>query len=339
MAGLDERQPDAEKDDLKDRLHMMESKIRRMRDQRSNHNTVARRSADQRNTIQAEYKELRTKLNDGLNKVKAKKKEANSHRVRRDTAQDQLKILFSKAKSGRTDKRKSKNITVEFNKLTSTISELERKIETSYHPLDKENKILKQIKEHKGNMQELEPLIDENAKLEIDLSNTESAIGELKIVADEAHKLMVTALKEARKLSDELGSLFKERDFLKSEGDRYHDAFVNEKKKADTVHKEIEEIMKKITEVKGQMRTLVKERKSWVVEHNKSVRKELKSPHLDESIADSLVDKLLEEGNITFGGTLKEDSDGRNSDVKQKRVSKKKSISTARGRRSNTKRE
>ena len=79
---------------------------------------------------------------------------------------------------------------------------------------------MKQIKSHKEDIQGLEPLIDENAKLEVDLSNTESAITELKLVADESHKLMVDALKEARKMSEELDSLFKERNFLKSEGDR-----------------------------------------------------------------------------------------------------------------------
>ena len=52
VAGLNERQPDAEKDDLKDALNTMESKIRRMRDQRSNHNKSARRFADQRDSIQ-----------------------------------------------------------------------------------------------------------------------------------------------------------------------------------------------------------------------------------------------------------------------------------------------
>ena len=133
MAGLNERQPDAEKDDLKDTLNTMESKIRRMRDQRSNHNKSARRFADQRDTIQAEYKELKSKLDEGLNKIREKKKEANSFRVRRDTAQEQLRVLFARAKSGHVDKRKSKNITAEFNKLNSTIAELEKQIETKYH--------------------------------------------------------------------------------------------------------------------------------------------------------------------------------------------------------------
>ena len=50
--------------------------------------------------------------------------------------------------------------------------------------------------------------------------------------------------------------------------------------------------MKKITEVKDQIKSLLKERKSWVSEHNDSVRSELKAPHDDESIADSLIDKL-----------------------------------------------
>ena len=159
------------------------------------------------------------------------------------------------------------------------------------------------------------------------------------MVADESHKLMVDALKEARKISEELESLFKERKFLKSEGDRFHNSFVEEKKKADEVHKEIGELMKKVTEVKDQIKSLMKERKSWVSDHNDSVRSELKSPHDDDSIADSLIDALLESGNLEFGGTLQKDSDGRGGQSKKKRPVKKKSVSTARGRRSSAKRE
>tara|TARA_B100001113_G_scaffold325268_1_gene297424 strand:- start:130 stop:1062 length:933 start_codon:yes stop_codon:yes gene_type:complete len=310
-----------------------------MRDQRSSHNKSARRFADQRDSIQAEYKVLKSKLDDGLKKVKEKKNEANSYRARRDTAQEQLRILFAKAKSGNVEKRKSKNLTIEFNKLNSTIAQLEKQIETTYNTLEKEKKILKQIKSHKIDIQDLEPLIDEKSKLDVDLSNTETAITELKMVGDESHKLMVDALKEARKISEELNSLFKERNFLKSEGDRFHNGFVDEKKKADEVHKEIIELMKKITEVKDKMKSLMKERKSWVSDHNKSVRNQLKAPHEDDSIADSLVEKLLKQGTIEFGGTLEKDSDGREQDKKHKVIQRKKAISTARGRRSTAKKE
>ena len=39
-------------DDLRTRLHAMESKLKRMRDQRDSHNESARRSADSRNSVQ-----------------------------------------------------------------------------------------------------------------------------------------------------------------------------------------------------------------------------------------------------------------------------------------------
>ena len=97
--------------------------------------------------------------------------------------------------------------------------------------------------------------------------------------------------------------------------------------------------MKKVTEVKNQIRSLVKERKSWVTDHNKQVRNQLKSPHDDDSLADSLVDKLLESGTLEFGGTLEKDTDGRETKSKNQSKARKKSISTARGRRSSTKRE
>ena len=46
-----------EGDDLRTRLHAMEAKLKRMRDQRAGHNDSARAYADQRNTIQEQYKD------------------------------------------------------------------------------------------------------------------------------------------------------------------------------------------------------------------------------------------------------------------------------------------
>ena len=45
-------------DDIRDHLHQMEAKVRKLRDSRNNHNEQGKRFAEQRNAIQSQYKEL-----------------------------------------------------------------------------------------------------------------------------------------------------------------------------------------------------------------------------------------------------------------------------------------
>ena len=51
-------------DDLRSRLHAMETKIRRMRDNRNAHNENARRAADSRNAVQEQAKGLRETIDE-----------------------------------------------------------------------------------------------------------------------------------------------------------------------------------------------------------------------------------------------------------------------------------
>ena len=57
--------------DLRDHLHQMEARVRKLRDARNNHNEQAKRFAEQRNAIQGQYKEHREKLDLSLAEVKA----------------------------------------------------------------------------------------------------------------------------------------------------------------------------------------------------------------------------------------------------------------------------
>ena len=55
----EETRPDS---DLRDHLHQMEAKVRKLRDARNNHNEQGKRFAEQRNAIQSQYKEHREKV-------------------------------------------------------------------------------------------------------------------------------------------------------------------------------------------------------------------------------------------------------------------------------------
>ena len=66
--------PDA---DLRDHLHQMEAKVRKLRESRNNHNEQGKRFAEQRNAIQSQYKEHREKLDLSIAEVKAIRAEQN----------------------------------------------------------------------------------------------------------------------------------------------------------------------------------------------------------------------------------------------------------------------
>ena len=98
--------PDA---DLRDHLHQMEAKVRKLRDARNNHNDQAKRFAEQRNAIQAQYKEHREKLDMSVAEVKAIRAEQNLHKTRRDAIQAQIRDLIGQAKAQRGDKNDKKS--------------------------------------------------------------------------------------------------------------------------------------------------------------------------------------------------------------------------------------
>ncbi|MBT6644470.1 MAG: hypothetical protein HOB52_01530, partial [Euryarchaeota archaeon] len=86
----EEERPDA---DLRDRLHEMEAKVRKMRDVRNNFNDAAKRFAEQRNAVQTHYKEHRTALDEKLEERKAVRELINQHKERRNAMQAQLRDL------------------------------------------------------------------------------------------------------------------------------------------------------------------------------------------------------------------------------------------------------
>ena len=320
--GNEETRPD---NDLRDHLHQMEAKVRKLRDSRNNHNEQAKRFAEQRNAIQSQYKEHREKLDLSVAEVKAIRAEQNAHKKRRDAIQAQIRDLIGQAKAQRGDKDEKKSASFEFNKLSSEVDNMEKVFETrGGMSSKKEKETMEKIKVMRRRMKELEPEVEKLQLIKVDLSNRDEAIATLKAEADDAHKQFVECLEKAKGMSKELDELFSHRDFLKGEGDRFHKEFVACKEKADEVHSKITELMKEVNEAKDKLKIAREERESWITDHNASVTKEMKTGAEDSKVADSMVDHLLNSGTLSFGGTMSGDRAG--VEVKKGRSNKKKSM-------------
>jgi uncharacterized coiled-coil DUF342 family protein len=296
-----EREADPERDELHDRLHAMEARMKRLRDQRSNHNENARSHATQRDVIQGQYGELRENIKEKLAAQKEIRNEAKKHQARRDAIQEQLRALYSRSKKGRDNKNKS--LILQLSEKMAEIDNIERRIETDGTlTLAKENRLLKHLKNIKIEAKALEPLVEKEMRIKIDLDDLEGSIEGLRAEADAEHKAMIALHEKADELWKEIEPLFSKRDFLKAEGDRLHNLFKGSRAEADKVHETISEMMAEVTEAREALQALFDERKSWIEEHNKAIDDSLSTPDQDKELADSLVADLLSSGGLSLGG-------------------------------------
>tara|TARA_B100001996_G_scaffold76828_1_gene56724 strand:- start:1047 stop:2033 length:987 start_codon:yes stop_codon:yes gene_type:complete len=322
---------EGQEDDLRNRLNAMETKLKRMRDQRNNFTENARRAADSRNSMQNQGKELRIKIKEHLDHQKDIRIKAKEHQIRRDALQSQIRELISQKKGKRENNKGNKSSIVELSETVSEIERIERQLMTDGTiSLKKENSLLKVLKKLILKRDELIPLASELNLLNIDLGDMEGSIQLLKAEADAEHKIMLDFHSQADEIWDAIKPMFEERDFIQAEGDRLHEAYLEGRKNADEVHSSIEELMQEVNQIRDQMKAEIEEAKLVIENHNRSVRESLTTPDKDEDLANSLSAKLMEQGSLTFGGTLTGDftTSGK---PKMKKHSRK--LGTTRGRR------
>jgi len=313
--------------DLRDKLQAMEKRLSKLREIRGQHNDKANRSADQRNAVQKQYKEQRKKLDLKLEEIKAIRAIVKQHKDRRNSIQSQMKELFGRQRSSRDSEKKGRSVGAEYNKLSAEVSGIEERLETSGTiTLETEKKLVKMVKDMHKRLAELEPELKAQELIKVDLDDIEGTIARMKQEADDAHQLMLEKVSEADEASKGMDEMFSHRDFLKAEGDRFHDAFVADKEKANEIHEKALELMKQVTEVKGLMKAERKERRSWIDDHNASVVAEMQTGADSDEVADELVKSLLEDGNLSIGGTLDSDSKETVQRTKRKPKNKKKKI-------------
>jgi len=315
-------------DDLRTRLHAMETRLRRMREQRSNHNENAKRAADSRDSVQNQGKELRERISEKLEEQKEVRARAKTHQAKRDEIQKQIGELISH-KRGRRDEG-TKSVVIQLSETIGEIDRIENQIMTDGNlSLKKENRLLKKLKNLISKRDELMPEVQELQVIEIDLGDMEGSIQLLRSEADAEHKAMLDANKEADEIWEEIKPMLEERDFLRAEGDRLHAAFISSRESADKVHSDMKELLDQVNEIRDELKAQREERERIIREHNESVREATKTPDEDEELAESLTEQLLESGSITLGGTRGDVSE-RESNPRRK---KSRRLGTTRGKR------
>jgi len=298
----DERfEPESEKA-LRENLYSMESRVRKLRDTRNNFNSEAKAVAEQRNTVQKQYKEHREKHTLLLAEMKALRAEINVHKEKRNALQAQRKDLINQSQGRRKEKGEKQTASAEYIRLKGEIANLESIFETTAIGKKREDKIMSDLKRMNQRVEELEPEVGQFEMVKLDLSDLDVAIKTLTAEADASHQLMLEVIAKADELKVELDESFSHRDFLKAEGDKLHEESVALREKANQVHEKIEAMMVEVNETREQLNLSKQERESWMTDHNKQVKTEMKTGAESEEVASNLIDTLLSEGQLMMGG-------------------------------------
>ncbi|NCG00342.1 MAG: hypothetical protein GWP25_00950 [Euryarchaeota archaeon] len=313
--------PDSE---LREELQGMEARVRKMRSTRNSFSDQARTVADKRNAIQGQYKEHREKIDLVLTEMKAIRAEIKMFKEKRNALQQQLREIINQAKGRRDEKGEKKSATAEYAKLRHEVQSLENTFETSSVGQKKEKEMIKRIKEMKIRIEELAPEVTHFEMIKVDLSDLDSAIKTLRSEADAAHQDMLGAVARADVLSPDVDEAFAHRDFLKAEGDRLHTEFLELRQKSDEMHNKITELMVDVNKVRDKLNMARDERKSWMTDHNASVKAEMKTGAESAEVADDLVSTLMNSGGVKFGGIG--DGDTASSGKRKAKSGKKKSM-------------
>ena len=322
---------DGHSDDLRTRLHAMESKLSRVRGQRDSHNDSAKRAADQRNSAQNKRNEVQENISTMMEDQKKVRAQAKIHQASRDEIQQSIREIISR-KKGKRDQGLGKSVVIQLSETVGEIERIEDRIMTDGTlSLEKENSLIKKLRSLISRRDELIPHVEQQRIVSIDLSDMDESIQRLRAEADNEHKLMLEQNSLADEIWSEIKPLFEERDFLRGEGDRLHALFLEERGKADEAHKGVVEMLSKVNEIRSEIRSQHEERERLVKDHNKSVRQALRGPDQNEELAESLSEKLLAGESITFGGIVTSDATIiREEKVKTERKSRK--LGTSRGR-------
>ena len=296
-------------DDLRTRLHAMETKLRRMKEQRNSFNEDARRAADSRNALQEQSKEIRESIKEKLDEQKKVRDQAQICKAKRDEIQNQIRELITQNKGKRSDAKESKSVIFQLSEIINEIEKIENTMMTDGRLiLETENKLLKKLKVLINKRNELMPSVEEFELINIDLGDMDGSIRLLKSEADKAHQEMIEFHKKADAIWEDVKPMLSERDFLRAEADRLHAAYVTCRESANEVHANMTELISQVNEIRDEMKAAEEERVKVIKDHNQSVKDALKKPSEDEDMANSLASQLLESGSVTLGGALNGDS-------------------------------
>lgn len=290
---------DANTEELQGNLRNAEKDFRKLIEKRNELNDQAREARDERDALNEQKKNLVAQMRTLQAERDSRNAAAREAKEQRNEFQRQAKALIETKRKMRKDNTGSTQGGV-IRALENEIRAMERMQETSAMTVAKENELIDKIKAKSKELAEARLKYADEAKLLADVKDVDGKIDELFRMADEAHKRVVELSNEGQALHDQIGPVLEQLKFLDGKSDEKHQAYINLRKEADEFHAKAMALREQVEKLREERRKLYGERKAEVQNTNAEARDQLFNEAKLEDKADDAMKALLAGGKISL---------------------------------------
>jgi phosphoserine phosphatase len=281
-------------------LDKAEIRLESLMDKRADQNTQASLHREERNMLN----QKRRDLVDHMRALKAERepviKQMQAHRRKRNALQKRARELIDVKRKRRGDLRKGVGASV--GQLRREVVKLQVDQETTVLTIEEENELLETLRTRIREMREVEAEMDEQDKVIIEVKEVDGAIDECFAKAEEEHKSVIELAKKNREINEKITVMIGEISILIAEANKKHEEFVLVKAKADAYHQKVIEMRSKVLAVRNEGRMARREGRKELKDHQKDIRKRLDDPKKKEEAADAALEDLLKKGKVEIRG-------------------------------------
>jgi epidermal growth factor receptor substrate 15 len=292
-----ETEPNAEA--LQGNLRNAEKDFRKLIEKRNELNDMAREAREERDALNEQKKGLVTEMRRLQSERDAKNAAAREEKEKRNEHQRQAKALIESKRKMRKDNGATGQGGI-VRQLENEIRSMERMQETTAMTVAKENELLEKIKQKSKELAEARLKYADEAKLLADVKDIDGKIDELFRLADEAHKRVVELSNEGQALHDQIGPVLDQLKFLDAKSDEKHQQYIGLRKEADEFHAKAMALRGEVEKLREERRKLYGERKAEVQNANSEARDQLFNEAKLEDKADDAMKALLAGGKISL---------------------------------------
>jgi len=279
-------------------LRNAEREFRKLIERRNELNDQAREARDERDALNEQKKGLVSEMRRLQTERDAKNAAAREEKEKRNEFQRQAKALIENKRKMRKDG--SGGNQGQIRALENEIKAMERMQETTAMTIPKEKELLEKIKAKYKELEAAKLIYAEEAKLLADVKDIDGKIDELFKAADEAHKRVVQLSNEGQALHDQIGPVLEQLKFLDAKSDEKHQSYIALRKEADEFHAKAMGLRGEVEKLREARAKAYGERRQEMQQTNTEARDQLFNEAKLEDKADDAMKALLAGGKISL---------------------------------------
>ncbi|RLF58671.1 MAG: hypothetical protein DRN27_04790 [Thermoplasmata archaeon] len=273
-----------------EQLRNAENKFHSFIDRRNELNNLAKVLRDERDMLNSKHKDMK----DEMKKLKEERdefvKKMKHHKSIRNQLQTHAKELISARQKKKGEV--SKNLPFRLEEIKADMQMLEYRQETVPMSSSAENDLIDQIREKQKEFNQVSKKVQDQASIQVDISDKDTAIDNLFKKADEEHELVQKYYDESQSKHQAYMKLVNEVSISIAEANKKHEKYIETRNEAQKNHEKGMELREQIVQVRGDQRRRFAEAKQLIKDQNSKARKSVFDKEKLNDIADDSLSAL-----------------------------------------------